>query len=99
MSLGNCKNERTLCFVGFYAYLFLKICSPAVCTFSYFFLLVFEEIWCLRFFFSCEKINTNFAFTEKKPKQVDNLEETELIVLKRSCYELILMAEELELST
>lgn len=44
-------------------------------------------------------MNINFVFTEKKPKQVDDLEEIELIMLKRSCHELILMAEELELST
>lgn len=35
----------------------------------------------------------------KQPKQVDDLEEVELIVLKRSWCEVILIAEELQLST
>lgn len=42
-----------------------------------------EEMRCLQLYFSCEKMSTNFAFTEiRKPKQGDDLETVEIIVLK-----------------
>lgn len=65
---GECRKLKTCAaLVSVFVVSFLKNnCFPASCIFNFFFLLMFEEIRCLQFHFSCEKININFAFTEKK---------------------------------